>query len=95
MTSAAGALEILNEEFESYRKASAGEKTIPPSWRPTAFEVIPKVFSEEDQLVNSTMKLVRYKVVEFYSDRIEAMYKDLDVQNERNLAAMKELFGLE
>jgi len=95
VTSAAAALETLREEFEAYRKAQAGEKTIPPSWRPTVFEVIPEAFSEENQLVNSTMKLVRYKVVEFYAERIEGMYADLDVQNTRNLAAMKELFGLE
>jgi len=99
VTSAAEALDTLMAEFEAYRQAGdgggGGDKTIPPSWRPTVFEVIPKAFSEEDQLVNSTMKLVRYKVVEFYADRIEAMYADLDVQNERNLAAMKELFGLD
>ena len=95
VTSAAAALDILNEEFEAWRGAGDGEKTIPPSWRPTVFEVIPKAFSEEDQLVNSTMKLVRYKVVEFYAERIKAMYEDLDVKNQRNLAAMKELFGLE
>lgn len=95
VTSAAAALEALHSEFEAWRKAGEGAKTIPPSWRPTVFEVIPKTFSEEDQLVNSTMKLVRYKVVEFYAERIEAMYKDLNVQNDRNLSAMKELFGLD
>ncbi len=92
---ASTALDVLMEEFESYRKADEGEKTIPPAWRPTVFEIIPKAFSEEDKLVNSTMKLVRYKVVEFYADRIEAMYADLDIKNSRNLAAMKELFGLD
>ena len=95
VTTAAAALEVLMGEFESYRSAADGEKTIPPAWRPTVFEVIPKTFSEEDGLVNSTMKLVRHKVVEMYQGRIDAMYGDLNVQNERNLAAMKELFGLE
>ena len=95
VTTAAEALEALADKFEAYRSAEDGEKTIPPAWRPTVFEIIPKAFSEEDQLVNSTMKLVRHKVVEFYSDRIEAMYADLELQNPRNLAAMRELFGLE
>ncbi len=72
-------------EFEAYRNVAKGEKTIPPAWRPAVFEIIPKTFSEDDQLVNSTMKLVRHKVVEFYADRIEAMYADLDIKNERNL----------
>ncbi len=82
-------------EFEAYRVVSDGEKSIPPAWRPTVFEIIPKAFSEDDQLINSTMKLVRHKVVEFYADRIQAMYEDLDSKNPRNLAAIKELFGLE
>ncbi|MCK5737152.1 MAG: AMP-binding protein, partial [Spirochaetaceae bacterium] len=95
VTSGVAALDILTEEFEAWRDMESGGKTIPPSWRPTVFEVIPKAFSEDDQLVNSTMKLVRYKVIEFYAGRIDAMYVDLDVKNQRNLAAMKELFGLD
>ncbi len=95
VTSGADALDTLTKEFEAYSDAADGEKTIPPSWRPTVFEIIPKAFSEDDQLVNSTMKLVRHKVVEFYADRIEAMYADLNIMNDRNLAAVKELFGLD
>jgi len=91
----ADALAALTIEFEAYRALPDGQKTIPPAWRPTVIEVIPKAFSEGDQLVNSTMKLVRHKVVEFYGDRIDAMYEDLNVQNERNLAAIGELFGLD
>ncbi len=89
------ALDALMAEFESYRNNAPGEKNVPPAWRPTVFEIIPKEFTEADGLVNSTMKLVRHKVVEMYQDRIDAMYADLDVQNERNRAAIKELFGLE
>ena len=95
VSTAAAALDVLLEEFESYRSAEEGQKTIPPSWRPTVFEVIPKTFSEDDGLVNSTMKLVRHKIVEMYRNRIDAMYKDLSVQNPRNLKAMNELFGLD
>ena len=95
IATADAALELLMREFEAYRVVSSGEKSIPPAWRPTVFEIIPKAFSEDDQLINSTMKLVRHKVVEFYADRIQAMYEDLDLKNKRNLAAMKELFGLE
>lgn len=95
VTSGADALDTLTKAFEAYSDAPDGGKTIPPSWRPTVFEIIPKTFSEDDQLVNSTMKLVRYKVVEFYAGRIEAMYADLNVMNDRNLAAVKELFELD
>jgi long-chain acyl-CoA synthetase len=95
VSSASSALVVLTAEFEAYRNYTGEGKTIPPAWRPAVFEIIPKAFSEDDQLVNSTMKLVRHKVVEFYADRIEAMYGDLNVKNDRNLAAIRQIFGLE
>lgn len=39
------------------------------------------------------MKLVRYKTAEFYANRIEKMYEDKNFSNERNIAAVKEIFG--
>jgi len=89
------ALDLLAEQFEAYRDGGGDGRTIPPAWRPTVFEVIPRAFSEDDQLVNSTMKLVRHKVVELYADRIEGMYADLEIKNPRNRAAMKDLFDLD
>ena len=93
---AGDAVNALNEEFEAWKKnIKKTGKTIPPAWRPSAFEIITKPFSEEDQLINSTMKLVRHKVVEKYSGRIEAMYKDLNTLNSRNIQAVKDIFNLE
>ena len=40
------------------------------------------------------MKLVRYKVADYYAERIEAMYEDNTIFNPRNRKAMAELFGL-
>ena len=88
---AQAALTLLEAEFEAYRQEDGG-KSIPPAWRPTAFEIIPKTFSEEDGLVNSTMKLMRRKVIERYEERIQALYQDLDSQNPRNTEAVKKLF---
>ncbi len=67
--------------------------TIPSQWIPSTMEIISKPFSEEDKLINSTMKLVRYRVTEFYADRIEAMYRDNNFMNERNLRAIENITG--
>ena len=91
ITNAQAALTLLEAEFEAYRQDDGG-KSIPPAWRPTAFEIIPKAFSEEDGLVNSTMKLMRRKVIERYEDRIQALYQDLDSQNPRNTETLNGLF---
>lgn len=54
------------------------------------FAIIVKPFSEDDKLVNSTMKLVRYKVIEFYSQRIAQIYEEEN--DSRNIEAIRELF---
>ena len=85
---------ILTEVKKSvYAFKEKVKDTIPSQWIPATMEIIPKPFSEEDKLINSTMKLVRYKVTEFYADRIEAMYKDNNFMNERNIAAIRELLS--
>jgi long-chain acyl-CoA synthetase len=47
---------------------------IPLQWRPASFAIIPGVFDESNGLVNSTLKLVRHKVRDFYKARIDEMY---------------------
>ncbi len=78
-------MEVL-KEYEEVAK-----KSIPSQWMPSTFAIIEKPFSEADKLVNSTMKLVRYKVIEFYQERIEQMYGHKDHET-LNIEAVKNLF---
>ncbi len=83
-------LAAIKESVYSFKKHVTD--TIPTQWIPSAMEILPKPFSEEDKLINSTMKLVRYRVTEFYAERIEQMYRDNDFMNKRNLETVKNLF---
>ncbi len=65
---------------------------IPNIWYPNKFIIIEKAFSEEDHLVNSTMKLVRYKIVEFYNQRIDLLYSDSEGNITRNIYTIGKLF---
>lgn len=67
-------------------------KSIPSQWIPSRFALIAKPFSEADGLVNSTMKLVRYKVIEFYKERIDQLYESEQLNEQKNLEVIKELF---
>jgi long-chain acyl-CoA synthetase len=49
-------------------------KAIPSQWRPASFAVIPNAFDESNGLINSTLKLVRHKVRDFYRSRIDELY---------------------
>ncbi|MDR1212234.1 MAG: hypothetical protein LBK40_08410, partial [Spirochaetaceae bacterium] len=57
------------------------------------FALIPGVFGEEHGLVNSTMKLVRYKVRDFYRGRIDELYASglADPRIEGNRKALREI----
>jgi long-chain acyl-CoA synthetase len=67
-------------------------KSIPSQWIPSRFMIIEEPFSEADGLVNSTMKLVRYKVIERYQDRINQMYDNEQAHESENLAVIQRLF---
>jgi long-chain acyl-CoA synthetase len=46
----------------------------PERWLPSAIAIIGEAFSEQNGLVNSTMKIIRGKVEERYATRIEKLY---------------------
>jgi len=83
------AYERIMEILKGYEEKA--KKSIPVQWMPSTFAIIEKPFSEADKLVNSTMKLVRYKVIEFYTDRIEEMYGHKR-HEQLNIEAVKNLF---
>jgi long-chain acyl-CoA synthetase len=83
------ALDAIEESLRSYEQFAT---SIPNIWIPSRFALIEKPFSEADGLVNSTMKLVRYKTVEFYKDRIGILYAGEKENREENLKVVKELY---
>jgi long-chain acyl-CoA synthetase len=85
-----GLLKSLEAVLRSYEKVA--KESIPNQWIPAHFAIIGKPFSEEDGLVNSTMKLVRYKVIETYRGRIDQMYESDQINERKNLEVLKELF---
>ena len=68
------ALEKLQHEINEYRKGGKYEGMFPERWLPAAVAVIGEPFTEQNGLVNSTMKVMRTKVEERYADRIEGLY---------------------
>lgn len=69
------ALQKLQDEVNEYRKGGKFEGVFPERWLPSAIAVIGEAFSEQNGLVNSTMKVIRGKVEERYADRIVALYE--------------------
>jgi long-chain acyl-CoA synthetase len=68
---------------------------IPLQWRPASFAIIPGAFDENNGLINSTLKLVRHKVRDFYKARIDEMYaaSSADPHTPGNRGAVKKILA--
>ncbi len=82
-------LQKIQAEVDEYHSGKfAG--MFPEMWLPKAIAVLPEAFTEQNHLVNSTMKIVRGKVEEYYKDRIDYTYttEGKELLNEKNMAAV-------
>ena len=84
------ALKLINADVAMFTKGGAYETMFPHRWLPTCFAVLAEPFSEQNQMINSTMKMVRGKIEKAYADRIEYMYTPEGKQllNPRNIEAL-------
>ncbi len=82
------AISLIRKSIEEYKKGGEYAGIFPERWLPVSFALLNTPFSEQNKMVNSTMKIVRNKVEEYYADRITAMYNDSEVVNDLNCAAM-------
>ena len=82
-------LQKIQDEVNEYRNGKfAG--MFPEMCLPKAIAVLPEAFTEQNQLLNSSMKIVRGRVEERYADRIEYAYtaEGKELMNERNIASL-------
>ncbi len=67
-------LQKINNELKQYTKGGLYESMFPQRWLPTAIGILPEAFSEENKMINSTMKMVRNVVVSKYKSIIHFLY---------------------
>ena len=65
------ALKLLQEEIDSYREENKREGAFPERWLPSALIVLGEGFTEQNRMLNSTLKMVRTKIAQFYQTRID------------------------
>jgi len=84
------ALNKLQAEINEYRKGGKFEGMFPERWLPAAVAVIGEPFTEQNGLVNSTMKIMRGKVEERYAERIQNLYESgaKNIDNKENIEAL-------
>jgi long-chain acyl-CoA synthetase len=89
------ALLKLNNELNRYRKGGAFESMFPQRWLPVAVGILSEGFTEENRMINSTMKMVRPRITEQYKDLLDYLYSPdaKSITNKRNVIAMRSLIG--
>ena len=85
------AVKKFEKELNKYKKGGEFEGMFPERWLPSTFAILPEAFTEQNQMINSTMKMVRGKIEKAYADRIEFLYsaEGKQILNEKNLESLK------
>ena len=68
------ALNLLQSELNAYKTGGKYQDMFPQRWMPTAVGILPEAFTEENKLINSTMKVVRDKVITYFKDYVDYLY---------------------
>lgn len=85
------ALELIKADVDKFKKGGEHEGMFPERWLPSCFAVLPEAFTEQNGMMNSSLKIVRGKVEKFYKDRIDHLYTPEGKQlfNEKNMDSLK------
>jgi long-chain acyl-CoA synthetase len=84
------AIHIIQAQLNRFRKGGDLETLFPDRWLPSAFAILPEPWTEQNGMINSTMKVVRGKVEKACMHRIEGMFtaKGKNPVNEENLNSL-------
>lgn len=84
------AAQAVNADVAKFRKGGEFASMFPERWVPSSFILLKEPFSEQNQMINSTMKMVRGKIEKAYAEQLEYVYtpEGKKVDNPQNLAAL-------
>ena len=87
------ACSLIENEIKEYRTGGKYQSMFPQKWLPSAIGILNEPFSEDNHMMNSTLKIVRGKIVEYYKQKIEYLYtpEAKNICNNINIEAIKKL----
>ena len=87
------ALGLMDAEIKEYRSGGRYAGEFPERWLPSAVGILGEGFTEQNHFLNSTLKMVRGKITEFYKERIDFLYspEGKEIVNHQNKNIIKRL----
>ncbi|MCX7986056.1 MAG: AMP-binding protein [Bacteroidales bacterium] len=89
-------LQLIENDINEFKTGGKYQHMFPQRWLPAAIAILDEPFTEENKMINSTLKLVRGKVVEHYQKRIEELYtpEAKKITHSSNIEALMKLLSL-
>jgi long-chain acyl-CoA synthetase len=89
------AIRCIGHELNQYRKHGHYGHMFPHRWLPAAIGILPAPFTEENHMVNTTMKMVRGKITAHYNQLIDFLYTSdgKELFHKQNVENMRSLLG--
>jgi long-chain acyl-CoA synthetase len=86
-------LEAIHNSFYQFMKDEEYAGQFPSKWIPTNFRILKESFNEENQMINSTLKMVRPKITERYQHLLDEIYENTSANQltEHNINIIKEI----
>ena len=86
-------INLIESEVNEYRSNGKYSKMFPQRWLPVAIGILEESFTEDNGLMNSTMKIVRGKIMDKFQDLIEYLYTPdaKAITNERNVEEVEKM----
>ena len=85
-------LTMIKQEVGQFKAGGKNGHMFPQRWLPTAIAILPEAFSEENKLINTTMKVVRSKVEEYFRQELDFLYTadGKEITNNNNINNLRE-----
>jgi long-chain acyl-CoA synthetase len=86
-------LRTIEKEINAFKSGGQSGGMFPDRWLPSALGILGEGFTEQNHFLNSTMKMVRGKIAEFYKNRIDYLYtaEGKDICNHQNRTIVKRM----
>ena len=84
------AIAEIEKEVNAFKKGGEHAALFPDRWLPSTFAILPEPFTEQNQMINSTMKMVRGKIEKAYAARIDHLYtaEGKQIMNAENIKSL-------
>jgi long-chain acyl-CoA synthetase len=88
-------VQLIEAQIDQFLAGGKHEDMFPHRWLPATFSIIEDGFTEDNRLLNSTMKIVRPKINERFQERLAFMYtpQGKSIFNDKNINTLKKLIG--